>query len=148
MYVLYSSRSRTHVCILSQVPWLIDPSGEADRVLKRFMDFKHTLMPYLYNVARETHRTGVPMLRPLFVEFPEDPSVWTLDTQYMLGPDLLVAPIFTEDEAVRYYVPRGDWYGLLDVVIRTGPAWITERHDFFSMPVLLRPGRAIVRALA
>lgn len=127
-----------------QVPWLIDESGEADLVLKKFIDLKLSLMPYLYSTAIKTHKTGVAMMRPLFVEFPEDPFVWNVDTQYMLGPNLMVVPVFSAEGTMQYYVPKGSWYGLIDGKIRTGPGFITETHDFFSLPLLLRPGRAIV----
>lgn len=84
------------------------------------------------------------MMRPLFVEFPEDPAVWTLDTQFMMGTNLLVAPVFNAEGFVQYYVPEGKWVGLVDKKIRQGPGFFTETHDFMSLPVLLRPGSAIV----
>ncbi|KAL0947517.1 hypothetical protein HGRIS_013616 [Hohenbuehelia grisea] len=139
-----SSHSRLHGNGSFRVPWLIDPSGEADLVLQKFIHLKLTLMPYLYATAIDTHRTGVPMMRPLLVEFPGDPAVWTLDTQYMLGPSLLVAPVFTADGAVQLYIPTGRWYGLLDERVRVGPGYVTETHDFMSLPLLLRPGAALV----
>jgi alpha-D-xyloside xylohydrolase len=129
----------------SQVPWLIDSTGEADAVLKHFVSTKHSLMPYLYAQAIHTHRTGEPMLRATFLEYPDDPSTWYLDTQYFLGSSLLVAPIFSEDGEVTYYVPKGEWYGLLDGKIRTGPGYVTETHDFFSLPVLVRPGAVVAQ---
>lgn len=101
-------------------------------------------MPYIYATAIKTHSTGVPMMRPLFLEFPEDPFVWNVDTQYMLGPNLLVAPIFNAEGSAQYYLPKGNWYGILDGKIRTGPGFITEIHDFMSIPLLLRPGSAVV----
>ena len=82
-------------------------------------------------------------MRPMFVEFPEDPPAWTVDTQYMLGPNILVAPIFNEEGAVQFYVPEGRWYGILDGKSRTGPGFFTETHDFMSLPILLRPDSAI-----
>lgn len=101
-------------------------------------------MPYIYSTAIKTHKTGVAMMRPLFMEFPEDPFVWNIDTQYMLGPNLLVVPVFSAEGTVQYYVPEGQWYGILDDKIRTGPGFVTETHDFFSLPLLLRPGSVIV----
>lgn len=123
---------------------MLDESGEADGVLKKFIDIKLSLMPYIYTTAVETNKTGVPMLRPLFVEFPEDPATWNVDTQYMLGPNLLVAPVFNAEGCVQYYLPKGNWYGVLDGKVRTGPGFITETHDFFSIPLLVRPGSAVV----
>ena len=83
------------------------------------------------------------MLRPMFVEFPEDPSVWHLDTQYMLGPNVLVVPVFNAEGVVRYYLPEGEWYGILDHKTRKGPGFVTETHSFMSVPILLRPESAI-----
>lgn len=105
-------------------------------------------MPYLASVALNAHKTGVPVMRAMLLEFPEDPTAWNLDTQYMLGPNLLVAPVFSAEGHVRYYLPEGTWYGLLDGKTRTGPKWVTEKHDFMSLPLLLRPNSAIVRGNA
>lgn len=68
---------------------------------------------------------GTPMMRPMFVEFPEDRACETLDKQYMLGDSLLVAPIFKESGEVEYYVPEGKWQ--------------KETYDYFHMPLLARP---------
>lgn len=105
-------------------------------------------MPYLYSSAIETHKTGVAMLRALFIEYPNDPIAWYQDMQYFLGDSLLVAPVFNAEGDIQYYLPKGDWYGILDGKIRTGGEYLTEKHDFFSLPVLLRPGYAIFRSLS
>ncbi|KAL2815274.1 glycosyl hydrolases family 31-domain-containing protein [Aspergillus cavernicola] len=142
---LFSSHSRLHGSGSFRVPWLIDESGEADKVLKHFVQAKHSLMPYLYTSAIETHQTGIPMLRAPFLEYPNDPIAWQLDMQYFLGDSLLVAPVFNAHDEVQYYLPKGDWYGILDGKMRSGGGYVTEEHDFFSLPVLLRPGAAIFR---
>jgi alpha-D-xyloside xylohydrolase len=108
------------------------------------VDVKISLMPYLYATAIDTHKSGLAMMRPLFVEFPKDPTSWNIDTQYLLGPNLMVAPVFSEEGTVQYYVPEGEWYGLLDGKTRQGTRYYTETHDFMSLPLLLRPGSAIV----
>ena len=126
------------------MPWLIDETEEASKVLKHFVGIKHRLMPYLYAQAITTHKTGVPMLRAMFLEFPSDPGVWHLDQQYMLGDSLLVAPVFSDEGSVTYYLPKGKWYSILDQKMRSGPGYVTEEFDFFGLPVLLKPGGAIV----
>ncbi|KAF2868537.1 glycosyl hydrolases family 31-domain-containing protein [Massariosphaeria phaeospora] len=141
---LFSSHSRLHGAASFRVPWLIDETEEASKVLKHFVGLKHQLMPYLYAQAISTHLTGVPMLRAMFLEYPSDPAIWQLDQQYMLGDSLLVAPIFSDDNKVTYYLPKGEWYGILDQKIRHGPGYLTEEFDFFGLPVLLKPGGAIV----
>lgn len=142
---LLSSHSRLHGSGSYRVPWLIDPTGEACTVLQKFVNLKHTLMPYLYGSAIQSHETGLPMLRALFLEFPNDRSTWHLDTQYMLGESLLVAPVFNAEGKVEYYLPQGTWYGLLDGKSREGPGYITENHGFDSLPLLLRPGKAVIQ---
>ncbi|MFG2669576.1 alpha-xylosidase [Streptomyces sp. NPDC048445] len=138
---LLSSHSRLHGNVSYRVPWAF--GEEAVDVARAFTLLKHRLMPYLYGVAATAHRTGVPMMRPMLLEFPDDPTTRMLDRQYMLGPDLLVAPVFTEDGQVEYYVPEGTWTSLLTGETVTGPVWRHETHGFDSLPVLVRPGAVL-----
>ncbi|WP_406327544.1 alpha-xylosidase [Streptomyces sp. NBC_01617] len=138
---LLSSHSRLHGNVSYRVPWAF--GDEAVDVARKFTLLKHRLMPYLYGVAAEAHRTGIPMMRPMLLEFPADPTTRMLDRQYMLGPDLLVAPVFTEDGQVEYYVPEGTWTHLLTGETVTGPAWRHETHGFDSLPLLVRPGAVL-----
>jgi alpha-D-xyloside xylohydrolase len=100
-------------------------------------------MPYLSGAARQAHEEGLPVMRPMVVGFPDDPAVTYLDRQYLLGDDLLVAPVFSEAGEVSYYVPAGRWsrFGTAEAV--EGPAWVTETHAFDSVPLLVRPGAVI-----
>jgi alpha-D-xyloside xylohydrolase len=100
-------------------------------------------MPYLYEAARAAHAEGVPMMRAMVLEFPDDPGCTHLERQYMLGPDLLVAPVFSDDGDVAYYVPEGTWTHFLGGRTVTGPRWVRERHGFLSVPLLVRPGAVI-----
>ncbi|QNE73754.1 alpha-xylosidase [Streptomyces finlayi] len=138
---LLSSHSRLHGNVSYRVPWAF--GEEAVDVARRFTLLKHRLMPYLYGVAAEAHRTGVPVMRPMLVEFPGDPATRTLDRQYMLGPDVLVAPVFSADGEVEFYVPEGTWTSLLTGELITGPGWHQERHGFDSLPLLVRPGAVL-----
>ncbi|WP_330241215.1 alpha-xylosidase [Streptomyces sp. NBC_00525] len=138
---LLSSHSRLHGSSSYRVPW--EFGDEAVDVARRFTELKHRLMPYLYGAAVEAHRTGVPVMRPMLLEFPDDPAARTADRQYMLGPDLLVAPVFSEDGEVEYYVPEGTWTHLLTGETVTGPAWHRDTHGFDSLPLLVRPGAVL-----
>jgi alpha-D-xyloside xylohydrolase len=62
----------------------------------------------------------------------------------MLGPSLLVAPIFNDTGDVEYYIPKGTWVGLLDGKKRVGPQWVKEKHDFLSMPILVRENHIVI----
>ena len=135
---LLSSHSRLHGSGSYRIPWAYDE--EACDVLRVFTKLKCRLMPYLWNAALEAHLEGVPMMRAMLLEFPDDPTCYTLDRQYLLGSSLLVVPIFTEDGAVDYYVPAGRWTNLLTGQLQVGPGWRREQHGFLSLPLLVRPG--------
>lgn len=83
------------------------------------------------------------MLRPMFVEFPGDRACEMLDTQYMMGDDLLVAPVFKKSGQAEYYLPEGKWVNLLTGTVAEGGKWQKETHDYFSLPLLVRPGRIL-----
>jgi alpha-D-xyloside xylohydrolase len=138
---LLSSHSRLHGSGSYRVPWAFDE--EAVDVLRRFTKLKMSLMPYLARVAEEAHTDGTPMMRPMVLEFPADPGVAYLERQYMLGPDLLVAPVMSKDGEVRFYLPEGTWTHLLTGEQLAGSRWVTQTHGFDSLPVLVREGAVI-----
>ncbi len=123
------------------MPWLFDE--ESVEVARHFTRLKLRLMPYLYEAARTAHTEGVPVMRAMVLEFPDDPGCAHLERQYMLGPDLLVAPVFSDEGDVTYYVPEGTWTHFLTEETVTGPRWVRERHGFLSVPLLVRPGAVI-----
>ena len=138
---LLSSHSRLHGSESYRVPWVFDE--EAVDVTREFAELKNRLMPYLWGCAVEAHRVGMPMMRAMVLEFPDDRTCAPLDRQYMLGPDLLVAPVFDDEGDVEFYLPRGRWVGLLDGLAVEGPGWVRQRHDVHSLPLLVRPGSVI-----
>ncbi|GAA1754929.1 alpha-xylosidase [Nonomuraea bangladeshensis] len=138
---LLSSHSRLHGSSSYRVPWLFDE--ESVTVLRAFTRLKARLMPYLYGAAVRATTDGLPVMRAMQLEFPGDRACDHLDAQYMLGPDLLVAPVLSAGGEVSYYVPAGEWTRLLDGATVTGPAWHTEVHGFDSLPLLVRPGAVL-----
>ncbi|WP_043628043.1 alpha-xylosidase [Nonomuraea candida] len=138
---LLSSHSRLHGSGSYRVPWLFDE--ESVDVLRSFTRLKARLMPYLYSAAVQATTEGLPVMRAMQLEFPGDRACDHLDAQYMLGPDLLVAPVLSAEGEVSYYVPEGTWTRLLDGEPVSGPGWRTERHGFDSLPLLVRPGAVI-----
>lgn len=138
---MLSSHSRLHGSGSYRVPWLFDQ--EACDVLRKFVKVKCSLMPYLYRQAVKAHEEGIPMMRPMFLEFPGDRACETLDRQYMLGDSLLVAPIFKESGEVEYYLPEGKWYNLLTGAQAEGGRWQKEKYDYFALPLMVRPGTVL-----
>lgn len=100
---MLGSHSRLHGSTVYRVPWLFDeedekngvalvPGQTAVDVVREFTKFKLELMPYVYQLGLQPHVNGTPVMRSMFVEFPDDPACRTLDRQYMFGPSMLVAP--------------------------------------------------------
>jgi len=138
---LLSSHSRLHGSNSIRVPWAFDE--EAVEITRRFTNLKLRLMPYLARIAEEAHADGIPMMRPMVLEFPEDRATHDADVQYMLGDALLVAPVFTADGSVEYYLPEGEWTSLIDGSIADGRRWVAERHGYDSVPLRVRAGTVL-----
>jgi alpha-D-xyloside xylohydrolase len=138
---LLCSHSRFHGSTSYRVPWLFD--DEAVEVTRRFTKLKLRLMPYLYAAGLEASRTGTPVMRPMQLEFPDDPAVGYLDRQYLLGPDLLVAPVFTADGSVEVYLPAGTWTNYFTGETVSGPGWRSETHGYLTLPLYVRDGAVL-----
>ncbi|WP_019181349.1 alpha-xylosidase [Microbacterium yannicii] len=138
---LLGSHSRFHGSSSYRVPWAFD--DEAVEVTRVFTHLKMRLMPYLYQAGVDAAGTGVPVMRPMLLEFPDDPAVAYLDRQYMLGSDILVAPVFSASGEVEFYLPGGTWTSLITGERVEGGRWVRETHGFASLPLYARPGAVI-----
>lgn len=138
---LLSTHSRLHGSHSYRVPWVYDE--EAVEVVRRFTKLKLELLPYLYSSAVVTSRTGVPMMRSMVLEFQQDLNCQYLDKQYMLGDSLLVSPIFNEEGIAQYYLPEGSWTNYLTGETVKGGSWRRERHNYDSIPLLVRENSVI-----
>jgi alpha-D-xyloside xylohydrolase len=146
---LLSSHSRLHGSSSFRVPWIYGEDCSA--VLRDCVKRKILLTPYILAEALRGHRDGTPLMRALFLEFPADLNTYAIDTQYMFGSNLLVAPVFSEDGEVTFYVPKtedesaGKWVSWFDPSKSyEGGQWYTETHDFDTLPILVRPGSVTV----
>lgn len=137
-----------------RVPW--NYGEEAVKITSKMIQAKHRLMPYLFGQVSKSFRldtdsqaikarqTGVPVLRPMVLEFPSDPATAYLDRQYMLGESLLVAPVFSETRAT-YYLPAGKWTDLWTGAVIEGPKWVVEEDcPLGRIPVFVRPNTVLV----
>ncbi|WP_018142548.1 alpha-xylosidase [Alloscardovia criceti] len=154
---MLGSHSRLHGSTVYRVPWLFDeedekngvrnPAGQtAVDVLRQFTLLKLSLMPYVYETGLQPHAQGIPVMRSMFLEFPDDPTSRTLDKQYMFGSSFLVAPVFGYDGNVEYFLPAGTWANWLtgEKVSSASGVWRREHHDFDSIPLWVRDGSLIV----
>ena len=138
---LLSSHSRYHGNVEYKVPWIYDE--EAVEVTRKFTKLKMKLMPYLFKYAVEAKNTGIPMMRPMVLEYCNDETCINLDRQYMFGKDLLVAPIFSNTGDVSYYLPEGRWTNLLNNKVLEGGRWYKENHDYMSLPLMVKDNTII-----
>ena len=134
---LLSSHSRLHGSKSYRVPWVYD--DEACDVVRQFTQLKCRLMPYLYPASAQAASQGTPVMRAMMLEFPDDPACDYLDRQYMLGDNVLVAPVFSEEGDVDFYLPQGRWTHLLNNDVAEGSRWHRQQHGFDSLPLYVRP---------
>jgi alpha-D-xyloside xylohydrolase len=150
---LLGSHSRLHGSSSYRVPWIFEDAypgedAKCSAVLRDCVNRKLSLMPYLLRVALEANQRGLPVMRAMLVEFPDDQNVWNVDTQYMLGEGLMVAPVFEREGGVRFYVPRTEGGGVWRSWFEKGKTyeggrWYEENHGFESLPLLIRPGAVV-----
>ena len=140
---LLSSHSRYHGSWEYKVPWLY--GEEAVDVTRFFTKMKLRLMPYIQAQSVYTATTGLPMMRAMMMEFPNDEAVVGLDRQYMFGDSLLVAPIFNDRGFASFYVPKseGVWTDYLTEKTYS-EGWYKETCDYFHLPLLVKPNSIIV----
>ncbi len=133
---LLSSHSRLHGSSSYRVPWAYD--DEAVDVVRFFTRLKAKIMPYLYKTSIDTSISGIPTMRSMVLEYTEDKTCHYVDKQYMLGDNLLVAPIFNDQSIAEYYLPKGTWTNFFTGEVTEGAGWITEKHDYLSIPLMVK----------
>ncbi|MER7457787.1 TIM-barrel domain-containing protein [Micromonospora sp. NPDC126480] len=123
----------------SRLPW--DFPAEAERHAVAALRLRYRLMPYLWSTAARAARTGVPMMRALLVDTPDDPTAWATDLQYRLGPDLLVAPVLDPSGVRDVYLPAGDdWIDAATGERHVGGRHLRIRVPLHRMPLYVRHG--------
>ena len=119
-------------------PWSFGPQAEA--ATRKAIELRYRLIPYLYTLAEQTSRTGAPMMRPLLMEFPDDPKTFDLRDQWLMGARLLVAPVLQEGGARDVYLPQGDWYGFNSNARIAGGQTLKVTAALDEIPMYTRAG--------
>ncbi len=137
-----SSRSRYYGNVEYCVPWIFDE--EAVKVTRRFTKLKISLMPYLFRQAIYAQQQGIPVMCPMVFSYTNDPVAATLDRQFMLGENLLVAPIYNDGGVAEFYLPEGKWTNILTGKVYDGKTWYLETHGYMTLPLLAKENSIIV----
>jgi alpha-glucosidase len=136
--------ARTHSMLWArrQEPWRFGRRVEA--IARRALELRMRLLPYLYGLFRESERTGAPVWRPLFYEFPEDEGSVGVDDQVMVGPALLAAPVLEKGARAReVYLPPGVWISWDDDARYTGPRRMRILAPLERIPLFVRGGAVL-----
>jgi hypothetical protein len=126
-----------------RLPW--NYTGAAAASAERFLRLRESLVPYTYTLARQANTTGVPITRPLYLNYPAQDAAYTHPQEYLYGDDVLVAPITTPNDAsgngsAGVWIPPGTWTDYFSGVSYTGPRTVTITDPLSTMPVLIKAG--------
>lgn len=125
-----------------QEPWRFGKYYED--IIRKYLKLRYALLPYLYTALEEAHRSGVPPFRPLLLNYQDDPSTYNLDDQFMVGDDLLLAPILKPDVTRRLvYLPAGSWYDYWTNKKYAGGTTISVEAPLDVVPMFVRAGAII-----
>jgi alpha-glucosidase len=120
-------------------PWASGPEQEAIR--KRYIELRYRLLPFIYTAMEETSRTGVPLMEPLFLEYPNEQGLYGEDHEFLFGRDFLVAPVITERiDAEDIHLPPGDWYDFWTAEKHSSKDQISLHPALEEMPLYVRGG--------
>ena len=144
---LFSSHSRCHGAgdHTHREPWYF--SREACDIFRKYDKLRYSLMPYIYSQAKECTETGLPMMRALWLEYPEDPNVRSLDDEYLFGSRLLIAPVLkplSRSSVRSVYLPRGVWYDYFTKErFDSRGEWIQKPVALDTLPIYVRYGTVL-----
>lgn len=122
-------------------PW--EQSERGRNIYRFYARLRYTLIPYIYHYVWEAHEKGLPVLRPMMMECPDDEVCWETDDQYFLGDDLLVAPVVENARRRKVYLPAGEWIDFFAREKRSGPTVIDYEVPLETIPVFVRAGAAV-----
>ncbi|MCG0238909.1 MAG: DUF4968 domain-containing protein [Firmicutes bacterium] len=135
-------RNHSSVNTRDQEPWAFGP--EVEERVREAIRLRYRLLPFLYNEFYRASATGLPIMRPLFLEYPDDPETYRLSDQFLVGRDLLVAPVYQAGAVRRLvYLPRGTWVDFWTGKRYEGPAHIIAPAPLDRIPVYVRAGAII-----
>jgi alpha-D-xyloside xylohydrolase len=137
---LFVSHPRAHGPIARE-PWVFGEQALA--IFQKYAKLRYRLMPYVWSMAHESVETSLPMLRALVLDWQDDPTVYTIDDQWLFGESLMIAPIFDLSNRRRVYFPAGRWVDFWTDEIIEGGGWQTVEAPLAVMPLYVRGGAII-----
>lgn len=116
-------------------------NADVEPICRKYLELRYRLLPYNYTLCREAHDTGLPLMRALWLHYPDDPQAVNRGDQYLWGRDLLVAPVTTKGAFERkLYLPDGNWYDFWTNERHAGKRELTRPVDLATLPLFVRAG--------
>jgi alpha-glucosidase (family GH31 glycosyl hydrolase) len=113
-------------------------------VARKYSELRYQLMPYTYTLAWEAREMGLPLMRAMWLHYPDDVRARGVADQYLWGRDLLIAPVYTKGASARdVYLPRGDWYDWWTSAKESGGRTVSRQVDLATMPIYVRAGAIV-----
>lgn len=135
-------RTHTELGSRNQEPWSY--GNRLEDINRKSIELRYRLLPYLYNAFHEAAETGLPVMRPLLLDYPEDANAAGQNYEFLFGDDLLVAPVVKDDEdSWSVYLPRGVWYDFWSDRRHTGPAGLQVEAPLERIPLFVRAGAVL-----
>ncbi|MFA5832202.1 MAG: TIM-barrel domain-containing protein [Bacteroidota bacterium] len=126
-------------------PW--NYGTEAEAIAKKYIRLRYELLPYIYSAARKTHELGIPMVRPLIFDYPQDAKVINISSEWMFGDNMLVYPIVAQGATVaNVYFPEGEWIDAVTGQVFNGPAYVNVSVTKEDIPYFIKSGSVIPTA--
>ncbi|MEW6073226.1 MAG: TIM-barrel domain-containing protein [Planctomycetota bacterium] len=122
-------------------PWRYGP--RAEEIFRRYAKLRRRLLPYLHAQAIASARTGIPLLRALVLEWPHDPSAWSIEDEFLLGDAFLVAPVLDATDRRRIYFPPGRWIDFWSGTEHDGERWADYDAPLEVLPLFVRAGTTL-----
>ncbi|HEY4206031.1 MAG TPA: TIM-barrel domain-containing protein, partial [Puia sp.] len=122
---------------------LMDSAGIVEAQIKKMLDFRMSLVPYLYNAFAEYHFKGIPPFRALVMDYPDDKHTFNLADEYMIGDDILAAPLTADEADRKIYLPAGIWYDFNTSKPMEGGRTYTIHPPTTELPIFIRAGAII-----
>ncbi len=117
------------------------PDDRVEPICRKYLHLRYRLLPYLYTLARQVYDCGMPMMRPMWFDYPQDEICAALGSQYMLGPSLLVCPVTAQGaETWQVYLPQGLWYNFWTNEALTGGRWMEVPAPLDTIPLFVKAG--------
>ncbi|HEV2314049.1 MAG TPA: TIM-barrel domain-containing protein [Candidatus Acidoferrales bacterium] len=117
---------------------------QVEPICRKYMELRYRMLPYLYSAVRECATTGMPIMRALWLHYPDDPAAVARDDEYLWGRDVLVAPVFEKGvTSRRVYLPRGSWYDFWTGERTEGGREVARDVDLETIPLYVRAGAVL-----